>query len=177
MHKILKSTFAILCLTIVLSLTSQEAMAQTRPAAGSYSNAITVDPLSLLILRVLNVQYEFKTAPQQSGAVRALIVPSYSDYNAFGVGGTYRFYLGNSRAIQRFSLGPALDLYFFRNSVLDRTATIASIAAEANYKWIFDDFVLEPNASLRFYIAGDQGVGSAFSGVGIGLGVNIGYAW
>lgn len=175
MHKILKSTFAILCLSFVFSLTSQTATAQTRSTA--YSNALTADPISLLIARVLNAQYEWKTSTTNSLAVRGLIVPSYSSYSAFGLGGSYRFYIADSRALSGLSVGPSLDLLFFSSSSLDRTATIASIGGEIQYKWIFSQFVLEPNLNVRFFLAGNEGVGNAFSGVGIGLGVNLGYAW
>jgi hypothetical protein len=151
----------------------------TSSAQAQYSNSIGADPISLAF-GVLNVTYEHKVAPTNSFTIFGSYF-SIIDWSAYGIGGTYRWYLdvGNDKqALEGLSLGPLAEIAFWSwNGSYYSYSGGASVIIGGNvsYKWIFGGgFVVEPNATIAFNAAAPTG----FSGYhAFGLGVNLGYAW
>ncbi|MEO6940637.1 MAG: hypothetical protein ABI444_10935 [Candidatus Kapaibacterium sp.] len=146
---------------ICLGGLSQASFGQARPS--SKTSDISIGPLSLLVQGVISVQYEWKASQTSSWALRGEFVPTSGNFHAFGVGAAYRFYVADSRAITGLSVAPALDLFFFGSSSLQQNYTILSIGGDIAYKWIFDQFSVEPLVGVRIGVTGGQSV-SAFSG-------------
>lgn len=151
------------------------ARAQARPSPAQ--NDIAGDPLDLLLGGSLNVQYEFKTSPVNSWALRGHFW-SRGDFSGFGLGAAYRFYIADSRALTGLSVAPAADLFFFSNDLGYASTTDILIGGDLAYKWIFDQFSVEPILTLRIGIeAGNAPTLSYATGLVAGLGVYLGYAW
>jgi hypothetical protein len=166
-------TAALLCLATVGMFTSH-ASAQARPS--SKSNVLSIDVLELALRGPLALQYEWKSTPVNSWAVRGYFWPARDGFSAFGVGGAYRFYIADSRALTGLSVAPAADIFFFSNSFSDRTATIFDIGGDLAYKWIFDQFSIEPMFGIRIGIGASETVSYATGFLPV-LSANIGYAW
>ncbi len=168
---------------LFVQLAPKSAHAQARPS--SKQNVISIDLLGLAVRQPLNIQYEFKTSPVNSWALRAHYWPgrvSVDNWSSFGIGAAYRIFIADSRALTGLSVAPAADLYFFSSTangdaVGGHTSTIAWIGGDIAYKWIFDQFAVEPMLGLRIgYTPSVNAPGYATGFVSI-LAVNVGYAW
>jgi hypothetical protein len=177
---VLAAAFAVLGL---FSFTST-ASAQARPFPAD--NAITMDFFQLVNLKIgsklkgqnLNVQYEYKLDQASSIAGRAVLYPDhYSGASVFGFGGTYRFYIADSRALTGMSVGPGADLFIASGD--NDSYTIFGLGGDFQYKWIFSGFVVEPSFMLRQLFAPDEisTPGGDASGLYWRLRANVGYAW
>jgi hypothetical protein len=178
-----KQSFRALLLAISIAtfagsvlFTSGSAYAQARPSPAE--NVISLDPLELALLGPLNVQYEWKSGPVNSWALRGHFW-GRTGWTGFGLGGAYRFYIADSRALTGLSVAPAADIFFFSNSELGYSATDLLIGGDLGYKWIFTQFSVEPIVTFRIGI----GLGSSISnftyatGAVVGIGIYLGYAW
>jgi len=148
---------------------------QARPSAKSSDLAIGLLQLVQAPNTVM-LQYEWRVAPVNSVALRAGFSTGYFGYTGFTVGGAYRFFVADSRALTGLSVAPAAEIFFLSNSALARSYTSFDIGGDAAYKWIFDAFSVEPAVFVRIGIAGGEGL-SAYSGVRAGLEVFLGYAF
>ncbi len=157
----MKAFFAA-CL-IALALTSvpgQQAQAQAR------DHSISADPLGLAF-GMLNATYE-----QRVGGT-----------TAFGFGGSYRWYFNlndGKSPLEGLSAGPAVTIGFWDYGgykIFNESygGTSIAIGGELAYKWIFNQFVVEPILRVNFNVTDVSGLGSTYRGYG--LGVNLGYAW
>lgn len=171
---IAKLTAIILLVAAALGSTTNTASAQARPS--SKGSVISLDVLELALQGPLSIQYEWKTSPVNSWALRGYFWPTRGDYSAFGVGGAYRFYIADSRALTGLSVAPAADVFFFNSSLLSKTATIFEIGGDLAYKWIFDQFSVEPMFGIRIGFGGAESVTYATGFLPV-LAVNLGYAW
>jgi hypothetical protein len=157
-----------------LGLSTSKVSAQARPS--SKGSVISLNLLALALQGPLDVQYEWRTAPTNSWALRGYFWPSRDQFSAFGLGGAYRFYIADSRALTGLSVAPAADIYFFSSSVLDKTATVFELGGDLAYKWIFDSFAVEPLFGIRIGFGGSETATYATGFVPF-LAVNLGYAW
>jgi hypothetical protein len=174
--------FAAAVLMAVMTLgTSSNVFAQARPYNAD--DAITIDALGLLDVHLGNktlkaqnfwLQYEHKLEQESSIAGRFVFFNDIGDATLIGFGGTYRFYIANSRALTGMSVGPGLDALFL--SVGDQSYTAFGVGGDFSYKWIFGGFVAEPSFMLRQFFAGSEGVSSSV-GLYWRIRANLGYAW
>jgi hypothetical protein len=164
---------ALICVG-ALGISSTSASAQARPS--SKGSVISLDVLGLAYGHPLTIQYEWRTGPTNSWALRGYFWPTRDNFSAFGVGGAYRIYVADSRALTGLSIAPAADVFFFSNSYADRTAMVIDIGGDLAYKWIFDQFSVEPMFGLRIGIGGSE-TASFATGFQPVLSANLGYAW
>jgi hypothetical protein len=173
-----------------LVASSNSARSQARPSPKT--QVISVDPVGLILAAPLIVQYEYKTGPVNSWAFRGLWWPyginNGYDWSAFGVGGAYRFYVADSRALTGLNIAPVAEVFFFHGSNLAingqaRTGIAVWIGGDVGYKWIFDDFSVEPMLGLRIGMgpsqSGSTGVPADVTGIGskqVVIGLFGGYA-
>ncbi|HET7152426.1 MAG TPA: hypothetical protein VFJ29_01575 [Candidatus Kapabacteria bacterium] len=172
----MKKLFVAMLLTVVtVPLFTSSAQAQ-------YSNSIGADPISLAFGR-LAVTYEHRVSTSNSFSIFGSYW-SFIDWAAYGIGGSYRWYLdvGNDKqALEGLSVGPLIgfaswswsgDAAFLNTSYSGGISII--ICGSAAYKWVFGGFVVEPNATISFNAVQPTGL-SGYNA--FGLGVNLGYAW
>jgi hypothetical protein len=178
--------FGLLLLIAVFgNLSPQRALAQARPS--SKANVISIDPLGLAVREPLNIQFEIKAGPVYSWAFRAHYWPGRvgggaltGNWTAFGLGAVYRIFIADSRALTGLSVAPAADLLLFSQTIQGgqgATATVAWIGGDIAYKWIFDQFSIEPLLGLRIgYTPSVNAPGYATGPIAV-LSVYGGYAW
>jgi hypothetical protein len=149
-------------------------------SAKNYKQSISIDPLDFLISKVFNATYEHQICKENSFTVFASYY-SFSDYaSAFGIGGSYRWYLTDvlkdeKFPIQGLSVGPMARVSYWSYDAVwseDANDVYIVIGGEAAYKWVFDDWVVEPILRLGIGVTDIQ---TSYSGWGAG--VNVGYAW
>lgn len=145
----------------------------TENTEKSYENVISANPVGL-IFGVANVEWEHKIRPDLSIAPAGLFA-SYGDWTMYGVGVTAKkyhlptaprglWYGGNVNIAQVSWDGLGSDT---------NSTTGFGIGGWVGHKWIYQNgFTIEPSAGLQYYSAGD----AAISGVGFGLGLQIGMA-
>jgi hypothetical protein len=151
----------------------------TTAQKATYNQCIGGNPLGLLF-GVLSVVYEQKVQPKNTFVVAGYYW-NYSNWSAYGIGGSYRWYLkpfeDKKRCIEGFSIGPTIGLNFWSyNGVYqnDWGGTSFSIGAQVAYKWVWDGFYLEPTFEFSIPISNPRG---DFNYHSYGLGATIGYAW
>ncbi|MFI5202777.1 MAG: hypothetical protein ACHQNE_10350 [Candidatus Kapaibacterium sp.] len=163
-----------------LLLSANRARAQARPSPAT--QVISVDPVPLAYDYPLTVQYEYKADPVSSWMFRLHYWPSpdpSGDWSGYGLGAAYRFYIADSRALTGLSVAPAADLFFFRETLFNtsqRTAICFDVGADLAYKWIFDQFAVEPILGLRVGFGPNVSPNRA-TGTEPLIGVSGGYAW
>jgi len=166
----------ILTITVVMMLSSA-----MDAQAKNYTKAITGDPLDFLLSKVFNVTYEHQISKDNSFTIFASYY-NYSEYwSAFGIGGSYRWYLSNvlkdeKIPIEGLSVGPMIRASFWTSDYYDfedANSIYVVIGGEAAYKFIFDDWVVEPIIRLGIGVTDVENLGYS----GWGAGVNVGYAW
>jgi hypothetical protein len=157
----------------ILLVTSTTSFAQAR--ASAKSQVISGDFVGLFLSgKEIHAQYEWKAGPVNSWFIRALFGQDPLKYNGLGIGGGYRFFIADSRALTGLGIAPVVVAYFWSHEFLP-AETFVSVGGEVSYKWIFDDFSVEPLL----------GAGIAFGGNNISylttmrgyLGIYLGYAW
>ncbi len=178
---------------VVLAVASfgfvSHARAQARPSP--HTQVVSVDPLGMALNGPLMFQYEWKTGPVYSWAVRAFYWPSRAassgsvsdQWSAFGLGGAYRIYIADSRALTGLSVAPVANVFFFHGSELGRSGISVWVGGDIAYKWIFDEFSIEPiiELAIGFGPQGAQSSGPAVPAYTTGtqavIGLSGGYAW
>lgn len=172
-RSLLLSTFALLLLCSGVTLSQ------------NYRNALTLNPFGLFI-GTLNAQYENALSGENSFTVRASAIMrtiSSHDVSAFGLGGSYRWYLPPNRAITGIWVGPSADLLFlkWKYSRGDVSSTFFNIGGEIGYKWIFEQYVVEPYLSLGLSLGkveSEDGKSLAYgNGIIYSVGLSLGYSW
>ncbi len=169
----------VLTVTLIGTLFAQRASAQARP--NPPTQVVSVDFLPLAYDYPLTIQYELKADPVTSWLFRAHWWPSPSpdpSWSGFGVGAAFRFYIADSRALTGLSVAPAADLFFMNQTEFGttRSAICFNIGGDIAYKWIFDQFAVEPILGIRVgFGPGDAPSRAATTEPLIGL--SGGYAW
>jgi hypothetical protein len=173
-------------LTLVIGLVTiaatNSSYGQARPS--SKTQVISADPLGLAYQFPLTFQYEYKAGPINSWALRAHWWPSrvsggIGEWSGFGMGGAYRVFVADSRALTGLSVAPAVDLFFFTqtlNGTKQRSAIDGWIGGDLAYKWIFDQFSVEPLLGLRIGFGANDGPAYA-TGMEAIISFSGGYAW
>ncbi len=161
--------------TLVLAA-NQNIFAQARPSSATQD--IAGSPVGLLVKGPFTIQYEWKAANLQSWAVRLHLyeAPAETYRVGFGIGGAYRFFIADSRALTGLSVAPAADIIFYGSSQLLKSPVSFQIGGDIAYKWIFDQISLEPMFGLRIGFGGAEGITSR-TGLQPVLQVFVGYAW
>lgn len=173
MRRILTSLVALFALLIMAS----SANAQGKNA---YQYNISIDPFDFVVSKTLNATFEYKLSSENSFTIAG----SYYKYNdwwsAFGIGGSYRWYIDlfkeGNRALTGFSVGPCARLSFWTWDAYGSTSseTQLSLGGEAAYKWIFKGgWSVEPILRLTFGVLDVPGLDYG----GWGAGVNLGYSF
>ena len=155
---------------------------QARPS--SKSNVISIDPLSFFANEPATLQYEIKAGPVNSWAFRLHywtgLTGGSETWSGFGVGGAYRFYIADSRALTGLSVEPAASLMLFSGTIAAGTghkAVALLIGGDIEYKWIFDQFSIEPIVGLRIgYTPSNPAPQNATGFIAI-IGIGAGYAF
>ncbi len=153
--------------------------------ATSKNNDIAVDFVDFLINNTFTAQYEFKSTSTSSFLIKAEYVTKNTGtatgtLSAFGVGGAWRFYILDSRALEGFSIAGALDLFFFKNTTLSRNNVAFAPGADGAYKFFFDQFTVEPTLGVRVGIIPDNNPPpgeNTFSGIYPVASIYFGWAW
>jgi hypothetical protein len=147
--------------------------------ASSKNNDIALDVVDGFINNTFSIQYEFKSTSTSSFAVRGQFVTAVLGSSAFGVGGEWRFYILDSRALAGFNVGPAVDLYFFKNNDLAKSNIVFSVGGDAAYKWFFDQFTVEPSLGVRLGFTGSDVIPGVtpFTVAHLIGAVYLGWAW
>jgi hypothetical protein len=173
--------FAFIALFAV-SFSASKTYAQARPSPAT--QVLSIDFIPYLLDYPITLQYEYKVDPVTSWMLRLHYWPTISSatgYTAFGFGAAYRIYIADSRALTGLAVAPAADFFLFRQSTQtggtgNRSAEGLDIGGDLTYKWIFDQFAVEPIFGLRFGIGSSQAP-SAFTTIEPLIGASIGYAW
>jgi hypothetical protein len=175
---------SIKCLVVIaliaLSFSATKTYAQARPSPAT--QVISVDFIPLVLTFPVTVQYEYKVDPVTSWAFRLHFWPGITDnYTGFGFGAAYRLYIADSRALTGLAVAPVADLFFFRQSQQiggtgTRSAVGVDLGGDLTYKWIFDEFAVEPIFGLRFGIGGSNAP-PVFTTIQPLIGCSLGYAW
>ena len=183
MGSIVPKIFALsVALVLFISISACRVYGQARPSP--LENVISVDPLPLAYDGPLVLQYELKAGPVESWLFRVQYWPSpdpSGNWSGFGIGAAYRFFIADSRALTGLSVAPAADIFFFQQTITgesgsQRTAICFDIGGDVAYKWIFDDFAVEPILGLRIGITPNIAPTRA-SGLEPLIGVSGGYAF
>jgi hypothetical protein len=160
-------------ITVVLVFASQSSAFSQR-TVKNYNEAVTANPLALAF-GILNVNYEMQVSKDNSLVLGATYL-GYQGWSGFGVSGIYKWYMfqDQDKAIKGFGFGPSASVSFLNYENSSYSSRMAlSIGGEASYKWIIDDFVLEPVFGLNYNVLSEAGLDwRPFY-----LGVNLGYAW
>ncbi len=165
----------LIAVTIVVAIfVSMTDKCEAQRVMKNYNEAITANPLALAF-GIFNLNYEMQVS-QENSLVLGASYYHYSGWTGFSLSGMYKWYLfqEKDKAIKGFGFGPSLSLGHmgYRDETYDNGLTFA-IGGEANYKFIFDDFVLEPVFGANFNVLSRNGLNwQPFY-----LGVNVGYAW
>jgi hypothetical protein len=171
---IVKSFGTLFFVIMLCGIMVTQSYAQARPS--SKENVISIDPLDLLLNGPLSLQYEMKAGPVNSWVARLHIWPKLTNtWSAFGVGGAYRWYIADSRALTGLAVDPAADIYF-SSDAYGHNAVVLAIGGDISYKWIFDQFALEPMFGFRIGFSPSSTVGIGTGGRA-SLNLNLGYAW
>jgi hypothetical protein len=158
---------------LTLSISANDASAQARPS--SKGSILSIEPFGLLGIgayKYIQLQYEWRLTQDNSIALRAALLPAYAGVSGFGVGGSYRFYVADGRALTGLNVSPGIDLVLL--SAGNASYQTIGIGGDLAYKWIFDSFGVEPYFRLRQNFAGSEGY---YAGLDYGVGVYLGYAW
>ncbi len=175
-------TSIILALAVVLLALPAGNMKAQEKSGLNYGHVISANPIGLA-LGIFNATYEHRLSKTNSLTVSGYFYSYASSWAAYGVGGSYRWYLNvfedGKKPIEGLSVGPAAVISFwsydwdgYGNSPYDGGTSIA-IGGEAAYKWIFGSFSVEPLFQLLISLVDISGL----SYQSWGLGVNLGYAW
>jgi hypothetical protein len=152
-----------------------ESHAQAR--ASAKTNVLSIDALGLIQNQGLVVGYEWKSSTTNSWLLRAMFAPTYLNFRSFGFGAAYRFYIADSRALTGLSVAPAAEIIFVQAPDLGYSDQFLAIGGDAAYKWIFDQFSVEPELGVRIGIEIGKTGPSYWSGFQPHFGVALGYAW
>ena len=163
-----------------LLVSANRARAQARPSPAT--QVASVDILPLAYDYPLTLQYEFKSDPVSSWMFRLHYWPSPNpNWSGYGLGAAYRFYIADSRALTGLSVAPAADIFFFHESLpgitgTQHTAICFDIGGDIAYKWIFDQFAIEPLLGIRIGFGPSLSPSNATTTEPV-IGLSVGYAW
>ncbi len=175
--------FASFLLILLVSGTIFFARTGYAQRATAKNNDISVDFIDYLVNNTFHLQYEWKLTSTSSFLVRLAYVTKSENpgpTTALGAGAAWRLYIIDSRALQGFSVAPAVDLFFFKNTPLGKSNILFSVGADGGYKFFFDQITLEPTLGVRIGFAPGNNLPpgeSNFTGLYVVPSIYLGYAW
>ena len=153
--------------------------------AASYTTTkgavISIDPVDFINGRI-NATYESKLNAINSFTANATYWHWNKHGSAFGIGGSYRWYIDlfeeKKSALNGLSIGPRADFFFwswsYDNPILDdKTYSTFAIGGEVNYKWVFDKWSVEPTIKFGIPLLKEKG----YDYTSYGFGINLGYCF
>lgn len=174
----IKSLLFVAVIAIAMLFSTVDGNAQK--AAKRFHQSIGANPLGLAF-GMLNATYEQQLKAKNSFTISGYYW-SFLDWSAYGIGGSYRWYLFDKdtgkQPLEGFSAGPLVSFSTWSydgafNSTFDGGINVA-IGGEAGYKWVFGSgFMVEPIIQVSFGIISITGLDYQ----PFGAGVNLGYAW
>ncbi len=172
----------VLLVLLAVSFSASRSYAQARPSPAT--QVVSVDFVPLAIGYPISFQYEYKADPVSSWLFRLNFWPSpEANWTGYGFGAAYRFYIADSRALTGLSVAPVGELFLFSQSSSAiaggsgaRSAIAVAIGGDLAYKWIFDQFAVEPIVGLRYGFGGSQTPPNAATIYPL-IGCSLGYAW
>jgi len=168
----MKKAFLLIALVTIFSLSLTAVYAQR--VVKKYNQSISANPIGLAF-GLFNATYEKALSPENSFTV-GLMYWGYAGWSAFGLSGSYRWYLfqDTDKMLKGLSFGPlvSLGMWGYENDTYSNSTSL-SVGCEISYKWVFDSFVVEPNAQVSFNVLSIDGLTYR----PFGIGVNLGYAW
>ncbi len=168
----MKKAFLLIALVTIFSLSMTEVYAQK--VVKKYNQSISANPIGLAF-GLFNATYEKALSPENSFTA-GFMYWGYGGWSAYGLSGSYRWYLfqDSEKMLKGLSFGPmvSLGMWGYENDTYANSTSV-SVGGEISYKWIFDGFVVEPNAQISFNVLSIDGL----TYKPFGIGVNLGYAW
>ena len=172
----IKRSITVIAACLLLTASVSSTFAQAR--ASVKTQVISVDGLGYFLNgHLISAQYEWRTSTTNSIHIRG-IFSNYggtNEYSGFGVGGAYRFYIIDSRALTGLSVAPVAHVFFLSSSKKGATTQVISVGGEVAYKWLFDQFSVEPGVGLQIGFLGDQV--PQMTGTRPYAQIYLGYAW
>jgi hypothetical protein len=174
-------TLLVVLITVCVFLSVSDLSAQ-KHGGKRFKNAISINPISL-VWNQLVVTYEHQTAKYNTFTVQGLFWFPGSGWSAYGISGSYRWYIMNlfqdkKIPIQGFSVGPTAGIMNYgwdgEGIFSDYGGISIVVGGEACYKWIFNEFVVEPKFQVLINVTSVDGDPNwaPFT-----IGCNVGYAW
>lgn len=155
MRNKLFSTVAIAVFFVVSTFLSVDASAQAK--TSTKTQVISLEALGLFQSgSIITVQYEWKASPTTSWHIRGRFSDYSNTYTGFGLGGGYHFYIADSRALTGLNVAPVAEVWFYNSSELNSSSTVFGVGGEIAYKWIFDQFSVEPGVGVMIGFGGDD---------------------
>ncbi len=190
MKKTLHSFLIVAVILLGINFTAYSQAGATK--SKIYRQAITTDPITLLVNERINVKYEQSISKNNSFTADLMYNYSYNskEYNNIGIilGAGYRWYFHNlfpeirTRGIEGLAVGPLVNLNYIRYTINEensRNDIGFDVGIEALYKFvIFDNFAIEPTLRLGWGIPLTEAAkGYYHKDFQMWPGVSIGYAW
>lgn len=117
-------------------LVPSAAEAQVAPT-GQYNRILSVNPIALVILGSISVEYEQALNVNSSWGVSASY-HEWSDWTYSAVEGKVRYYL-QGRALDGFSVGALAGVSSGRDDESDASGTALSVGFMVEHQWLFGD--------------------------------------
>lgn len=177
MNKLLKLLIAVFFVSATVSASAIE-------YTTANDDVVSINPFSL-IWGQLNAQWEHKMGTNNSISGNAGLWMQESDWNAFNIGASYKWYLDlfeeGKKSLNGLAVGPRIDMAYWFNSTdwqpgLERDNFVSfGIGGEVSYKWVFGSgkWAVEPVIKYTIPLVKKDYV----SPNDYGLGVNIGYCF
>ena len=167
-----KIYFFILLIFALCLVLPEAGISQEKKKRSKYTNAISFEALNLLFSKSMHVTYENQLQGDNIplGIQSFTVFGSYYNIstNSFGIGGSCRWYPklipDRKKPFEGFGVGPFINLIF------DEQHMVFSFGPEIAYKFIIDNWVVEPALKFNFFLNNTD-----YKPVNIGC--NLGYAW
>ena len=172
-------------ITLTILLTVFFGAATMEMKASKYVHDITIDPVSFLFGHTLYASYEQQIAATNSFTAFLgyySLTAGYWSYSNITIGGSYRWYVklfdDKKKPFEGLSCGPFAAITIVSSTAEYGNAAVSgsyfTVGGEAAYKWLFDQWVVEPVIRIGFGLNKVSGFND-YSTVGGGL--NLGYAF
>jgi hypothetical protein len=153
-NKLFTSLLVAACVAVgVLFTTNTYGQAKT----STKTQVISLEALGLFQSgNIITINYEWKASPTNSWHVRGRFSDYSNYYTGFGFGAGYHWYIADNRALTGLNVAPVAEVWFYNSSELNTSSTVFGVGGEIAYKWIFDQFAVEPGVGVMIGFGGDD---------------------